>query len=80
MKHYYNFSPSKLYKNKAVKYESELFSALLENFNSIETFTKIRYFIYALTWPDSSKIVLSGRIRHFKKIMLKGREFRGGSD
>ena len=29
----------------------------LENFNSIETiffrFSKIKYFIYALTWPDS---------------------------
>ena len=29
----------------------------LENFNSIESifvrFTKIQYFIYALTWPDS---------------------------
>ena len=28
----------------------------------------------------SLKIVLSGRIRHFKKIILKGRGFRGGSD
>ena len=30
---------------------------VLENFNSFETmlflFTKIQYFIYALTWPDS---------------------------
>ena len=43
----------------------------LNNFNSIKTlfirFTKIRYFFYALTWPDSFKIVLSGRMRHFKK-------------
>ena len=31
-------------------------------------------------WPDSLKIVLSGRIRHFKKRILKGRGFRGGSD
>ena len=41
-----------------------------EILNSIETFfrfTKMLYFIYALTWPDSLKIVLSGRIRHFKK-------------
>ena len=55
----------------------------LKVFNSIETFfrfTKIWYFIYALTWPDSLKIVLSGRIRHLKKIILKGRGFRGGSD
>ena len=55
----------------------------LENFNSFETFfrfKKILYFIYAITWPDSLKIVLSGRIRHFKKITLKGRGFRGGSD
>ena len=53
-------------------------------FNDIklETFryTKIRYFIYALTWFDSLKIVLSGRIRQFKKIILEGRGFRGGSD
>ena len=31
-------------------------------------------------WPDSLKIVLAGRIRHFKKIILKGRGFRCGSD
>ena len=31
-------------------------------------------------WPDSLKIVLSWRIRHLKKIILKGRGFRGGSD
>ena len=48
----------------------------LDNFNSIKTF----FFIYALTWPDSLKIVLSWRIRHLKKIILKGRGFRGGSD
>ena len=49
----------------------------LKNFNLIETFfrfTQIRYFIYALMWPDSLKMVLSG------KIILKGRGFRGGSD
>ena len=42
----------------------------LENFTSIESFflfTKIRYFIHALTWPDSLKIVLSWRIRHIKR-------------
>ena len=42
----------------------------IKNFNSIETFfrfTKILYFINAVTWPDSLKTVLSGRFRHFKK-------------
>ena len=49
----------------------------LENLNSIETiffrFTKVQYFVYASTF-------LSWRIRHFKKIILEGRGFRGGSD
>ena len=55
----------------------------IKNFNSIETFfrfTKILYFINAVTWPDSLKTVLSGRFRHIKKIILKGRGFRFGSD
>ena len=38
------------------------------------------YFIYALTWPDSLKIILFGSIKHLKKIILKGRGFRGGLD
>ena len=36
-------------------------------------FTKIWYFIYALTWPDSLKIVLSGRIRYSKKNIERTR-------
>jgi len=55
----------------------------LENFYLIETFflfTKIRFVINALTWSDFLEIVLSGRIRHFKRIILKGRGFRGGTD
>ena len=49
----------------------------LENFNSIETFffDLQKFDISFITWPDSLKIVLSGRIRHLKKIILKGREF-----
>ena len=46
----------------------------LEKFNSIEIFfrfTKIQYIINAITWPDSLKIVLFRRIRHFKRIKLK---------
>ena len=52
-----------------------------ENFNSTDTvffrFTKIQYFMYALTWPDSL-IALSWRARHVLKIILEGRGFRGG--
>ena len=49
----------------------------LENPNSIETF-----FRFTNIFSDSLKKVLSGRIRvdTIKKIILKGRGFRGGSD
>ena len=55
----------------------------LEIFNSIETFfdsQKFDILFLPIMWPDSLKIVFSGRIRHFKKIILKGKGFRGGSD
>ena len=51
----------------------------LENFNSIGTFfrvLKIRYFSYALAWPDSLKIVLSGRIRSLIKNIERTRILR----
>ena len=55
----------------------------LENFNSTETFFSIyKNSIFHLC-PNVAgffKIVLSGRIRHFKKIILKGRGFRSASD
>ena len=38
----------------------------LKNFN---------YFICSLTWPDSYRIVLSGRIRHLKNIIGRTRIF-----
>ena len=31
-------------------------------------------------YPILKKIVLSGRIQHFTKIIFEGRVFRGGSD
>ena len=55
----------------------------LENFNSIETFFSIyknSIFHLCPNVANSLKIVLSGRIRHLKKIILKERGFRGGSD
>ena len=51
----------------------------LENFNSIGTFfrvLKIRYFSYTLAWPDSLKIVLSGRIRRLIKNIESTRILR----
>ena len=76
IKFYYlrNSSPG-IFEN-ALKKENIFKNIKLENLNSIETFfrfTKIQYFINA--WPDSLKIVLSGRIRQFKRIKLKGRGF-----
>ena len=48
-----------------------------ENLNSIETFFSISKNL--ILCPDFLEIVLSGRIKHLKNIILKGREFRGGS-
>ena len=50
----------------------------IEIFDSIETF----FSIYKITKRGLilKKIVLSVRIRHLKKIILKERGFRGGSD
>jgi len=36
--------------------------------------------LYALTSPYFLQMYLFSRIRHFKKIIWKGRGFRGGSD
>ena len=49
----------------------------LEIFTAIETFFSVYKNVIFNSCPN---VVLSGRIRHFKKIILKGRGFRGGSD
>ena len=40
----------------------------------------LRLIIRRDIWIFHSKVFSSGRIRHLKKIILKGRAFRGGSD
>ena len=51
----------KVYIFKDIKFE------ILNSIELFSRFAQMLYFIYALTWPDSLKIVLSGMIRHFKK-------------
>ena len=40
----------------------------------------LRLIIRRDIWIFHSKVFSSGRIEHLKKIILKGRGFRGGSD
>ena len=47
----------------------------LVNWNFFSTHKNL-YFIFVLTWSDSLKIVLSGRIRHFKKNIERKRILR----